>query len=208
MVELDERTIASIATYDEHARAYQEHLRLRRPNADVRRFAAMAARGDLVLDVGCGPANDLRLLRDAGLHPVGIDLSLGALREARVLLPRHPLVQAPLGDPPFRERVFGGLWMSAAFAHLPRADWSDTLGRLLRTLASGPVYFSCHLGDGDLEPEEHPVLGRVHVSSARPAAVEALLAAHGVGELLVEERPDPHEDLRRPWIVALGRVRR
>lgn len=208
MVELDGRTSSSIAAYDEHARAYQEHLRLRRPAADVRRFASYANRGDLVLDVGCGPANDLRLLRDAGLHPVGIDLSIGALKEARVLLPRHPLVRAPFADPPFRDRVFGGLWMSAAFSHLPRAEWGGTLERLLRTLAAGPVYFSCHLGEGDLEPETHPVLGAVHVSSARPEEVEALLVSNGVTELLVEERPDPHEDLRRPWVVALGRVRR
>jgi len=208
VVELDQRTSASIAAYDAHARAYQEHLRLRRPAADVRRFASFANRGDLVLDVGCGPANDLRLLRDAGLHPVGLDLSLGALQEARVLLPRHPLVRAPFADPPFRDRVFGGLWMSASFSHLPRADWAETFARLLRTLAAGPVYFSCHLGDGDLEEVEHPVLGGVHVSSAQPAEVEALLASHGITELLVEERPDPHEDLRRPWVVALGRLRR
>jgi SAM-dependent methyltransferase len=74
----------------------------KRPVADVRRFADVRQRDDLVLDAGCGPANDLRLLRDAGVHPVGVDLSLGALREARMLLPRHPLVQAPLQDLPFR----------------------------------------------------------------------------------------------------------
>jgi len=105
-VDLDERTLGSVAAYDEHARAYQESLRLRRPVADLRRFADKTRRGDLVLDAGCGPANDLRLLRDAGVHPVGVDLSLGALREARMLLPRHPLVQAPLHDLPFAPRSF------------------------------------------------------------------------------------------------------
>ena len=68
---LDERTRASIAAYDEHARAYQESLRRRRPIADIRRFAAMVEDGRRVLDVGCGPANDLRLLRDTGVHPIG-----------------------------------------------------------------------------------------------------------------------------------------
>lgn len=207
-MDLDERTRRSVAAYDANARAYQEHLRLKRPTSDLRRFAAMANRGDLVLDVGCGPATDLRLLRDAGLHPVGIDLSLGALREARVLLPRHPLVQAPFDEPPFRDGVFGGLWMSGAFTHLPRAVWRDTFARLLRTLATGPVHFSCYRGDADLESYDDPVLGRVHVSAAQAVEVEALLASSGIVDLSVEERPDPNLGLRRPWIVALGRVRR
>lgn len=205
-MELDERTLASIAAYDEHARAYQESLRLKRPVADVRRFAAFAARDDLVLDAGCGPANDLRLLRDAGVHPVGVDLSLGALREARMLLPRHPLVRAPLDQLPFRPRSFGGLWISGGFSHLPRGAWRGTFAALLPLLARGPVYFACYRGTGDLRRVDDPVLGTVYVSEATEQEVEALLGSHGLVDLTVEVRPDPISDRRRPWVVALGRL--
>jgi SAM-dependent methyltransferase len=205
-VELDERTLTSVAAYDEHARAYQESLRLRRPVADVRRFAAFARRGDLVLDAGCGPANDLRLLRDAGLHPVGVDLAFGALREARMLLPRHPLVQAPLHRLPFRPASFGGLWLSGAFTHLPRAAWRPTFAGLLRYLSRGPVYLSCFRGCQDLAPVDDPVLGEVYVSGAVEAEVEALLASHGIRDLTIEVRPDPVIDRKRLWVVALGRL--
>lgn len=201
---LDERTLTSVAAYDEHARAYQESLRLRRPVADVRRFAAHAKRNDLVLDAGCGPANDLRLLRDAGVHPVGVDLSLGALLEARMLLPRHPLVRAPLDRLPFRPRSFGGLWLSGGFNHLPRADWRETFAAVLEHLDRGPIYFSCPRGDRDLSPVEDPVLGEIFVSAATEDEVEALLTAHGVKDLTVELRPDPILDRRRPLVVALG----
>ena len=207
-MELDDRTLKSVAAYDEHARAYQEALRLRRPVADVRRFAAFARRNDLVLDVGCGPASDLRLLRDAGLHPVGIDLSLGVLREARMLLPRHPLVQAPLHRLPFRSHAFDGLWISGAFTHLPRDAWRSTFVGLLDLLAGGPVYFSCLRSNDDLEPYDDEVLGPVYVSGAAEEEVEALLASHGVRDLTVEVRPDPVLDRRRPWVVALGRFER
>lgn len=203
-MDLDERTLRSVAAYDQHAREYQESLRLRRPVADVRRFAAHATRGDLVLDAGCGPANDLRLLRDAGVHPVGVDLSLGALQEARMLLPRHPLVRAPLDRLPFRPRSFGGLWLSGSFTHLPRSAWRPTFARLLEFLADGPVYLSCVRGTGDLEPVDDPVLGEVFVSGAVEAEVESLLASHGVRDLTVEVRPDPILDRRRPLVVALG----
>jgi SAM-dependent methyltransferase len=207
-VDLDERTLASVAAYDDHARAYQESLRLKRPVADVRRFAAFAQRGDLVLDAGCGPANDLRLLRDAGVHPVGVDLSLGALREARMLLPRHPLVQAPLHQLPFRPRSFGGLWLSGGLTHLPRGSWEATFEALLALVARGPVYFSCYRGDGDLREVVDPVLGTVHVTEASEAEITEMLQSHGLTDLTVEVRPDPILDRRRPWVVALGRLAR
>lgn len=207
-MDLDERTLASVAAYDEHARAYQESLRLRRPVADVRRFAAHAIRNDLVLDAGCGPANDLRLLRDAGVHPVGVDLSLGALREARMLLPRHPLVRAPLDRLPFRPRSFGGLWLSGAFNHLVRAAWHETFAALLEHLDRGPIYFSCPRGDRDLGRVDDPVLGEVFVSAAGEREVEEMLSSHGVKDLTVEIRPDPILDRRRPLIVALGTFNR
>jgi SAM-dependent methyltransferase len=205
-VELDERTLKSVAAYDEHARAYQESLRLKRPVADVRRFAAFAVRDDLVLDVGCGPANDLRLLRDAGVHPVGVDLSLGALREARMLLPRHPLVRAPYDQLPFRPRSFGGLWASGAFTHLPRSAWRDTFAGLLTFLARGPVYLSCYRGTADLAEVDDPVLGTINVSEATEAELTSLFASHGLVDVTVEVRPDPILDRRRPWVVALGRL--
>ncbi len=207
-MDLDERTRSSIAAYDEHARAYQESLRLRRPVADVRRFAALARRGDLVLDAGCGPANDLRLLRDAGVHPVGVDLSLGALREARMLLPRHPLVQAPLDDLPFVPRSFGGLWLSGSFTHLPRASWRPTFAALLDHLDEGPVYLAAYRGTADLAPVDDPVLGAIHVSAVTEVEVTALCRSHGLTDLSVEVRPDPIVDRARLWVVALGVLRR
>lgn len=208
MVELDERTRESIAAYDAHAREYQSALRLKRPVADVRRFADMAQRHDLVLDGGCGPATDLRLLRDTGVHPVGVDLALGALREARMLLPRHPLVQAPLQDLPFRPRSFGGLWLSGSFTNLPRSTWRSTFASLLELLDSGPVYLSCYLGMRDLAEVDDPILGRLHVSEATEDEVEALFTSHGLTEVSVEIRPDPILDRRRLWVVALGRFTR
>jgi SAM-dependent methyltransferase len=203
-VALDDRTLDSIAAYDEHAREYQETLRRRRPLADVRRFAGFTTRGDLVLDAGCGPANDLRLLRDIGVHPVGVDLSLGALTEARMLLPRHPLVQAPLHHLPFRPGVFGGMWLSGAFNHLPRGQWRETFAHLMTFLARGPVYFSCVRGTDDLAEVEEPIIGRVYRSDATESEVEALLTSHGLSDVQVEVRPDPLLDRRRPLVVALG----
>lgn len=206
-MERDERTLASIAAYDDHADAYQRAFRLKRPVADARRFGDLAERGALVLDAGCGPGTDLRVLADLGVHPVGLDLSLGALRHARMLLPRHPLLQAALENPPLRPRAFGGLWLSSAFTHLPRDQWQSTFSTLLALVDTGPVYFSCYRGTADLEPVDDQVLGPIHRSQATEDEVEALMASHGLADVSVELRPDPIVDRRRPWVVALGRRR-
>lgn len=203
-VENDERTAVSVAAYGVHARAYQESLRLRRPTADLRRFAAFTQRDVLVLDAGCGPANDLRLLRDAGVHPVGVDLSFGALSEARMLLPRHPLVCASFDALPFRPGTFGGLWCSGGFTHLPKAVWVDMFRTLADMVDVGPIYFSCLQGTRDLAPYTDPVLGDVFVSEATEEEVAALCADVGLMDVTVELRPDPVLDRRRMWVVALG----
>jgi SAM-dependent methyltransferase len=193
---MDARTQTSIAAYDEHAREYQESLRLKRPVADVRRFGAFAQRDDLVLDVGCGPANDLRLLRDVGVHPVGVDLSMGALHEARMLLPRHPLVRTPIDDLPFRPRSFGGLWMSGSFTHLPRDAWTPTFEYLLTFLDRGPVYFSCYRGNADLKEVTDDVLGTIFISAAVEEEVEksdvvGTVARSSAEVIIATSRPSP-----------------
>lgn len=202
---MDQRTLTSIAAYDERAGEYQRSLRHRRPVQDVRRFAKLAAPGALVLDVGCGPATDLRALVDAGLHPVGVDLAMGSLQEARLLLPKHPLVRAPYDRLPFVRRSFGGMWMSAAFIHLPRSAWRETFAQLLTYLERGPVYFSCVRGTRDLAEVDDPTLGTVYRSDATEEEVEALLTSHGLRDVQVELRPDPVLDRKRPWVVALAR---
>lgn len=203
-MQLDERTLTSVAAYDRHAAAYREQLRLTRPVIDARRFADRARRGDLVLDAACGPASDLRMLRDTGLVPVGVDLSLGALQEARMLLPFDPLVQAPLHALPFRPGSFAGLWLADAFAHLPRRDWAPTFARVLPLCAGGPVYVSCQRGGADLAPVSDPVLGDVYVSQATERELEALFRSQGLTEVAVEVRPDPVLDRKRLWVSVLG----
>lgn len=204
---LDPRTLQSVKAYDKGARAYQEALRRRRPLADIKRFATFAGRDAVVLDLGCGPASDLRALSDAGLNPIGVDLSFGALTEARMLLPRHGLVRAPYDQLPFKRGAFGGLWLSAAFDHLPRGAWPDVFSELLGFLRSGPVYFSCLAGESDLDEETDDLLeATVFRSRATPEDVAKLFAVHGLEDVTVELRPDPIHDRRRPWVVALGRL--
>jgi SAM-dependent methyltransferase len=206
METVEERMEATLAAYDKNARGYKEAIRKVRPMADIKRFAQLAAPGALVLDVGCGPASDMRALREAGVKPVGIDISAGVLAEARLLLPRDPIVQAPYERLPFRPASFGGLWMNAALAHHPRAQWPEIFAHLLGYLDTGPIYLSCVRGQGDLAPVEDPVLGTIYRSDAREGEIGRLFARHDLRDIQVELRPDPVHERKRPWVVAFGRT--
>lgn len=203
--DLDPRTRQSIEAYDDVAADYQLQLRTHRPLNDVKRFASSLDRGTVVLDAGCGPANDIRLLRDQGLHVIGLDLSEGALAHARLLLPRDGLVRGPLEDPPFADESFGGLWCNGGLDHTPRDQWRAVFTQLMRTVASGPVMLACYRGTVDLVEVEDELLGAIHVSAATEDEVVTMFEERGLVDVRVEVRPDPLHGRRRPRVVAHGR---
>lgn len=201
---LDPRTRRSIDAYDDVADQYQLRLRQHRPVTDIKRFATGLERGTLVLDAGCGPANDLRLLRDHGVQPIGLDLSAGALAYARVLLPRDGLVRGPLQDPPFADDAFGGLWCNGGLTHLPRDQWRAVFTRLLLTVHSGPVMLSAYRGTVDLVEVEDDLLGPINVSAATEDEIAGMFEERGITDVRIEVRPDPLHGRRRPTVVAHG----
>ena len=203
--DLDPRTRASIQAYDGVADEYQLRLRTHRPLTDVKRFASDLPRGAVVLDAGCGPANDIRLLRDQGLHVIGLDLSEGALAHARLLLPRDGLVRGPLEDPPFDDGSFDGLWCNGGLDHTPRDRWRTVFAALMKTVASGPVMLSCDRGTVDRIEVEDEVLGTINVSAITEEEAVTMFEERGLVDVRVEVRPHPLHGRRRPKLVAHGR---
>ncbi|CAN5624692.1 class I SAM-dependent methyltransferase [soil metagenome] len=77
----------------------------------VRQLEGSSARGSVgrgrrVLDLGCGGGRHLRALAEAELRPVGMDLSLPLLREARKTAPGCPRVRGDMRYLPFAEGSF------------------------------------------------------------------------------------------------------
>ncbi|TVP42227.1 MAG: class I SAM-dependent methyltransferase [Gemmatimonadales bacterium] len=62
--------------------------------------------GGRVLDLGCGAGRHLKALAEAGLRPVGMDLSLPLLREARRTAPGCLRVRGDMRHLPFEEGSF------------------------------------------------------------------------------------------------------
>jgi SAM-dependent methyltransferase len=129
-----------------------------------------------ILDLGCGGGHDLVLLDSVGLRPIGVDVSLVALRFAsgRTTAARAPLVQGAGERLPFRDGAFGGCRMERVLMHV--ADPAVVVAEVVRCVDRGGIVtafepdwssFRVRGADGD-----EPAGWMVH---ARHPAVGALL---------------------------------
>ncbi len=90
----------------------------------------------LVLDVGCGTANNTRLLASTiKAKVVGLDISFGMLEKARRKVEEIPLTQGPASALPFIDGSFHFVFMTEVLHHLP--DINQALSEIYRVLAPG-----------------------------------------------------------------------
>lgn len=202
---MDRRITDTLAAYDRAAEDYQEQMSQRRPLDAIRKFAGMAGRGARVLDPACGPALDVRVLRDAGLMVVAGDLSEESMRLGKVLHPKGALARWDFRRLPFAHGTFEGVWAHGALQHLPRAHIRAALAELRRVQRSGPVFLSFREGAGDLDPVEDPPAGIVYATTVSADELRALLLDAGYGEVEVDARPDLHGRDER-WLYGYGRL--
>jgi SAM-dependent methyltransferase len=122
-------------TYDQIAAEYAEHKR--RPYTPLTKyyeaFAAHLPRGSKVADIGCGPGEEVRLLREYGFAAFGFDFSAGQLRAAGI----EGLTQADMRDLPIRTAFVDGVWCQAALLHIPRAEVPTVLAEFARIVRDG-----------------------------------------------------------------------
>lgn len=101
-----------------------------------------------VCDLGCGPGQVARYLRDRGVDVVGMDVSPGMLKEARRL---NPDIDFFLGDMrvlPVGDEAWGGIAAFYSIVHVPRRDVPAVLKEWHRVLApSGQLLLTFHLGN-------------------------------------------------------------
>jgi SAM-dependent methyltransferase len=92
--------------------------------------------GERVLDLGCGAGRFVAALRDAGAHPVGVELAEAALERARRNVPGADLrLVEPDGSLPLEHGSVELVWCSEVLEHV--ADVAHLLLEARRVLAPG-----------------------------------------------------------------------
>jgi ubiquinone/menaquinone biosynthesis C-methylase UbiE len=142
------------AAYDVAAEGYQrafgddlERLPLDRRLLDR---ARLAARGGVILDLGCGTGSAGSYLAARGGRVVGLDLSAGMLRACRSA-GGPPACQGDMRRLPFTDRAFAAVVAYYSLHHLPRSELDAVLAETARVVRpGGALLLGTHLGRGEV----------------------------------------------------------
>jgi len=198
-----ERRFRDAATYDDIAGAYADRwFGLRLPEAMVR-LTGRLARGERVLDAGCGPGRDVAWLSALGFDAIGVDLSAGMLREGLTRGVTAPLIQADMGHLPFKDSSFQGVWACASLLHIARTDALYVLQEFERVVHPGYLYAMVKEGEDQAWVQGAWGERRFYVYW-RPGEIQALIRQAGF-EVLGCWVGDDRAGRPHPWIGVLGR---
>jgi len=199
--------------YDRLAREYADHLfnELQGKPLDrqlLDRFAAsIPAPGD-ICDMGCGPGQVARYLRDAGAAVFGLDISARMIEEARR---RNPDIRFQQGDMmalDLTDNQLAGIAAFYAIVNFPRESLPPIFKQMYRVLLPGGLLLlAFHVGDEVVRPED---LWGLRVTMDwfffRSDEIVRLLQAAGFAIEEVIERgpyaPEVEHQSRRAYIFA------
>ena len=155
--------------------------------------AGLRGKGE-VLEIGCGPGQVSRFLKDLGVEMRGVDLSTEMVGCAGRLNPDIPFEAGDMLALPADDESFAGVVSFYAIIHLQRADVTRALREMHRILQpGGKLLISFHGGEGSLHRDEwfdKPV--SVDVSLFSSEEMRAYLEAAGFSVVEIAER-EPYE---------------
>jgi ubiquinone/menaquinone biosynthesis C-methylase UbiE len=206
-------TISIRENYDRIADEYAAHLsaELHKKPLDqelLHRFASeVAGRGE-VCDMGCGPGQVTRHLRDAGVTIFGLDLSPGMLEQARKLNPDIPFKEGNLLSLELEDRTLVGITAFYAIVNIEETSLPLVFREMQRVLQPGGLLLlSFHTGDQVHHVQEmwgKPVA--LTFFYFNPPAIRRYLEAAGFAVEQIIERgpyaPEVEHQTHRAYIFA------
>jgi SAM-dependent methyltransferase len=175
------------------------------------RFAKRVGGRGRACDLGCGPAQIARYLRDRGVDAFGVDLSAGMLAQARRLNRDLQFVQSSMLALGLGSGTLAGVAAFYSIIHIPRLQVVKALLEIRRVLQPGGLFqVTFHLGSEDSHHEE--LFGRpvsLDVVLFTTAEMSGYLHAAGfvVEEALERDpyAPEVEYQSRRGYILASRR---
>jgi ubiquinone/menaquinone biosynthesis C-methylase UbiE len=172
------------------------------------RFAAnVAGRGE-VCDMGCGPGQVARYLRDAGAAVFGLDLSPRMLEQARQFNPDISFREGNMMSLDVPDGTLAGIAAFYAIVNIPMETLPSVFREMQRVLQPGGLLLlAFHSGDEIIHEDE--LWGRpisMDFFLFQPLAIRHCVEAAGLAiEEIIERDPYPPEveyQSRRAYIFA------
>lgn len=212
----DPRIDAIRNSYDTVSGAYADAIfdELARKPFDcnvLTRFAAATAGRGQVCDMGCGPGQIARFLRDAGADVFGLDLSPGMIDEARRLNPGMDFWEGSMLALDLPDNSLAGITAFYSIVNLPADLRPHAFREMARVLQPGGLLLiAFHIGGTRLPVAElfgRPITMTFYLLD--PAVIETELRSAGLEVMENLERepyPPPIEhQSRRAYLFAKRR---
>ncbi|MFN2493039.1 MAG: class I SAM-dependent methyltransferase [Pyrinomonadaceae bacterium] len=159
-----------------------------------------------VLEIGCGPGQVARYLKDRGINIRGLDLSSEMVGIARRLNPDIRFEQGDMLALRLPDESFTGVVLFYSIIHIKREEVTRALQEINRVLKrGGRMFISFHAGEGELHRDEwygQPVSIDFRLFDKREMA--RYVDAAGFDDVSVMERPpyDFEYPTKRVYIFA------
>lgn len=194
---------------DEYARQIYNELRHKPLDRELLiRFAVDTAGRGEVCDMGCGPGQIARYLRDAGATVFGLDLSPRMLEQARQLNPDISFREGNMMALDLPDEALAGIAAFYAIVNIPRESHPMVFREMERVLQPGGLLLlAFHTGDEvHHATEELGIPISMDFFFLQPSAIQRQIEAAGlVIEDIVERGPYAPEveyQSRRAYIFA------
>ncbi len=150
--------------YDALAREYAEaftgeHEKKPKDREMLLRFSQIIGDRKPVWDLGCGPGQTAKYLKDLGVEISGLDLSEKLLEQARTIYPEIRFVKGNILNLGFENDTVAGAVSFYLIVHFTEDQVGTAFSEVFRVLQPGGIFLlTCHVGEGTVHLDEF--LGR------------------------------------------------
>jgi SAM-dependent methyltransferase len=190
---LDLRGYDSVA--EQYATEFFEELK-RKPfdRQLLDQFAESVSGTGAVCELGCGPGQVARYLKDRGVDMRGVDLSAEMVRVAARLNPDIPFSRGNMLALQFPAASFAAIVLFYSIIHIQREDVTRALREMSRVLTpGGKLFLAFHGGEGELHRDEwYGETVSIDFRLFKGTEMAGYLEAAGFHDIKIIER-DPYE---------------
>jgi SAM-dependent methyltransferase len=155
-----ERAARTQSSYDAVAAEYAGHIsdeldHRPRERDWLQRFALRCRNSGRICDLGCGPGHISRYLSEFNPEVIGLDLSLGLLRQAGHRYPGKLFLQGDMLALPFASGTLGGVVAFYSIIHFDNPQLDRSLAEMRRVLRpDGQLLLGFHVGTNTVHVDE------------------------------------------------------